>query len=254
MRLCLSVAVLFALGAVASAQDVGALIEQASQPVGVDLAVGITVNSEAAAALTEAGLAGAIPPRMAIVSLRTPRALEGRVAAERQLAALGTSVVPQLVEAEAGAPVGLWIPSAAGADNGRIQAEIRGLNLERVLLAMGPDVLPALESAGASGQSELARRAAALHDMLGELDVTILPGGVIRVEGEETDLAGLPAQVRRHGLARSARVTAPGDLPLNQMMPVLDALRDAGLEIEIQATSSAVVTITSQGGGADAQN
>jgi biopolymer transport protein ExbD len=247
MRSLLVFFVLTALCLSAQAQsDVETLVAEASQPVVIDLAIGVTLTSEASDALADAHLASTIPPRMAVIALRTPAALQGRLAAERELAAKGPTVLRELVAAESSHPVGLWIPAPETAESTRVTGEIRGLDLERVLLAMGSDVLPALETLASSGQGQVAARASELHRRLSQLDVAIAPGGVIRVEGQVVPLGQLSRTVHEHGLAQSALVTAPGDLPLNQMMPVLDALRSAGLVIEIQASSSAVVTINGQ--------
>jgi hypothetical protein len=224
---------------------VQALIAEASQPVAVDLAVGVALSGGPADALAAAGLASAVPPRMAVVAIAAPSALDARERAEEALGAMGTGVIGALVDADLARPVGLWIPASGSHQAARVRGEIAGLNIERVLMAMGAPALDALEVI-ADSTGPASDRASALHRELSQLDVDILPGGVVRIEGETVATGQIAQAVRSHGLARSARVNAPGDLPLNQVIPVFDTLRSAGLSLDIQATSDAVVTISGQ--------
>jgi hypothetical protein len=172
--------------------------------------------------------------------------LSARSQAERELSSRGTGVIATLVAAEIDQPVGLWISAGVSPDTNLVPGEIRGLNIARIVNRMGPAALAELERM-AGGSGAVAERAATLHDELSELDALILPSGLVRVEGETTNVNGLAGVVAKHELARSALVTAPGDLPLNLAIPVLDALRAAGLEnVELQSASDSVVTISDQ--------
>lgn len=227
------------------AQGVDELLAQATQPVPVELAIGVNLNSSAAEALSSSGLAAALPARVAPVRLTDADVLRSRTTAERRLADRGVGIVEQLVAAEIDNPVGLWIGTGL-TESGRVDGEIRGLNIKRVLIGMGSDVLGQLEEI-AAGSGPIASRAASLHTQLSELDVTVLPSGMVSVEGEITSIANLSDIVAQHQLADTAVVTAPGDLPVSSVIPVLNRLSESGLNVDLQATSAAVVTISQDG-------
>ncbi|MBN1476127.1 hypothetical protein JXA47_05190 [Candidatus Sumerlaeota bacterium] len=245
-RLLPLIALTLALAVSVGAQSVDALIEEAAQPVSVDLAIGISVSGRPAQMLANAGLLGAVPARVAVVSINSPSALEGRAEAERALAARGPSIVDDLIAEADALPVGLFIPAGVSPSETRLRGEIRGLNLERVFVAMGPGSLDELENLS-RGSSEVAQRAGELLDQLSQLDIEILSSGEVRLEGETIAVRALPEAVESHGLARTAHVVAPGDMSINQIIPVLEALRSAGLSVEVDASSGAVVTISSDG-------
>ena len=244
MRLVATVSsiVLFA-GVSASAQNLENLIEEASQPVSVDLAIGVSVSGQATQTLAGAGLLRTVPGRTAVIAIDTPSALNARQAAERSLAAEGPSIAADLVAAEVDHPLGLFLPVGTSVDSSRLQAQIQGLNIERILVQMGPGALDELEDLSARGGA-VGARAGELLSGMGEIEIVILPSGGLRVDGDSVTVQQLQRAVANQGLARTARVVAPGDLPLNQIVPVLNTLRDAGLEVDVDASQSAVVTIS----------
>jgi hypothetical protein len=233
-----------------SAQELDSLLAEATQPVTVEIAIGLSLTNPAGTALADAGLAAAVPSRVSVSSLSNPDALSARAAAEDSLSGRGPSIISDLITAELDSPVGLWLGAGAeGAPNALVSGQIRGLNIERVLTGMGPPALSELESIADTGEGPVADRAQSLHHELSQLDVTILPNGTVRVEGKTTDVDDLADAVAAHELAQTGLVTAPGDLPINLAIPVLDALRAAGLDaVELRATEGAVVTINDTAG------
>ena len=232
-----------------SAQELDSLLAEATQPVTVEIAIGLSLNNPAGTALADAGLAEAVPSRVSVSSLSTPGALSARAAAEDSLSGRGPSIISDLIAAELDSPVGLWLGAGTTGPNALGTGQIRGLNIERVLTGMGPPALGELESIAETGEGPVADRAQSLHHELSQLDVTILPNGTVRVEGKITDVGDLADAVAAHELAQTGLVTAPGDLPINLAIPVLDALRAAGLDaVELRATEGAVVTINDTAG------
>lgn len=237
-----------ALNVSPAAQDVAALISRAAQPVPIEFAVGAASTGYASDQLARAGLLAAIPARIAVLAIGSTQALQTRAEAERQLAGMGPGVIADLLAAEQNLPLGLFIPPPDVPDATRITGEIRGINVNRILLAMGPPALQELSTLS-TGSGAAARRAQNLQSSLGQVEIVVGSNGNVRLDGEQMPVSQLADALADRPLARTARVVAPGSLPVNEVVPVFNIIRRAGLQLDMAATSAQAVTISEDEAG-----